>query len=97
MSSASSYHFVVAYDISSAKQRERVAILLSDYGLRVQKSLFECNLVLSEKKSLFAKLESMWINGDSLRVYYLCVSCLRKRTVLGKKHPCEDNEHLIFI
>jgi CRISPR-associated protein Cas2 len=37
-------HFVIAYDIEQDRRRNKVMSALKDYGLRVQYSVFECDL-----------------------------------------------------
>ena len=35
---------IVAYDISNPKRLRRVALACLDYGIRIEKSVFECDL-----------------------------------------------------
>ena len=35
---------LIAYDIASDKRLRRVARICEDYGIRVEKSVFECDL-----------------------------------------------------
>ena len=60
--------YVVAYDISSDKRRNRVSKFLLGYGVRVQYSVFECELDRYELMELMEALESM-IDEDEDRVY----------------------------
>lgn len=76
--------FVVAYDIADDKRRLAVAKTLSDYGIRVQYSVFECNLRKEDYLRLRYKLEKI-INReqDSLIFYHQCCRCSSKVERLG--------------
>ena len=65
--------------------RSRVSKILKEYGLRVQKSVFECSDINEEK---FLKLKDR-LEGcidsteDTIRYYFLCNGCLRKMEYSG--------------
>ncbi len=64
---------VVCYDISDDRSRLAVAHLLMGYGIRVQKSVFECCVdTLGEIGRIRSLLEPLLGEGDSLRIYTLC-------------------------
>lgn len=71
--------FLICFDISDDKVRYRVVKALKGYGIRVQKSVFECS-DLTEKR--FLKLKD-YLEGlidettDSVRYYRLCRNCLK--------------------
>ena len=77
--------YLVCFDIVDDRTRTRAARLLKEYGVRVQKSVFECSL-LSEKRFLKMRnrLEGM-INSteDTLRYYFVCKECLGKMEYSG--------------
>jgi len=45
---------VIAYDITDDRRRERVSTFLEDYGLRVNYSVFECELEGEEFAQVWA-------------------------------------------
>lgn len=64
---------VVCYDVSNDRSRLSITHALMGYGVRVQKSVFECLIENpGEIKKLLSQLESYLDEGDSLRVYYFC-------------------------
>ncbi len=48
--------YLVCYDICDDKRLRRVADLCSDFGVRLQYSVFECDLSAAEKVSMETKL-----------------------------------------
>ena len=71
--------FLVAYDITSPQRLRRVAKLCEDYGARVQKSVFECDLEPTQFERMWTELCNE-IDGDEdfLVAYPLCRSCSAK-------------------
>ena len=64
---------LVCYDIPDTRRRNRVARLLEEFGERVQKSVFECDLDTSRQARLRRKLTAMIVpSEDKLRFYPLC-------------------------
>lgn len=62
-------YIVVAYDISDNARRFRISRHLEGYGLRVQYSVFECELEEKHLRRLVSELERMMEPGDGLRIY----------------------------
>lgn len=68
---------VVTYDVSTEtkegrKRLRRVAQACQDFGVRVQKSVFECSVGAAEWVSLRARLlDELDQREDSLRFYFL--------------------------
>jgi len=50
---------LIAYDIANPKRLRRVCAICKDYGVRIQKSLFECWLEDADFESLWTKLEAV--------------------------------------
>ena len=79
--------YLVSYDISEDKLRNKVAKELKNYGIRVQYSVFECNLTSKRYQELYQKLVKL-VSGqaeDSIRVYYICAGCQEKMSCIGNK------------
>jgi CRISPR-associated endonuclease Cas2 len=68
--------WMVTYDIGDDRCRRKVEQVLSAFGERVQRSVFECRLTVDEAKFYFARLAGM-LNAetDSLRAYPFCAAC----------------------
>lgn len=76
--------YLVCFDISDNKIRNRVGKYLGAFGNRVQRSVFEVELqdqaaLLYVKNKLGDWLES----GDNLRFYPLCQNCRDNALVCG--------------
>ena len=68
--------YVVCYDISDDKVRERIAKVLLKYGNRVQYSVFEVMLKSqSELNILLYKLRKVADENTDIRLYRLCENC----------------------
>lgn len=79
---------VVVYDIPDNKRRTKLATFLEGYGRRVQKSVFECFLALSEMKALYSKVEQrINVDEDNVRFYWISSQALAKTLTLGSQSP----------
>lgn len=76
--------YLVCYDIVSNTRRNKVSKLLEAYGLRVQKSVFEC--ILDEKQyQALSKLLMRLVNKkeDQIRFYPMSAHNRCKVAVVG--------------
>lgn len=93
---------LIAYDVSTVdragqKRLRRVARACEDYGVRVQKSLFECRLGKTEWAVLRNRLlEEIDPKQDSLRIYHLNEDAKNKTEHHGHKKPVDLNAPLIL-
>lgn len=80
---------VVTYDISDDRNRRRVFRTLESYGAWQQYSVFEVEVSKTARVELEDELESHIepSDGDRIRVYRLCKSCLEDTTDLGMQPP----------
>ena len=51
-------HMIVTYDIADPKRLRRIAKLMQDYGIRVQKSIFELNVNQTTVRAMKYRIES---------------------------------------
>jgi len=86
----------VAYDVSSDANRRRVYRTLQRYGAWKQYSVFELDVSKTERVELEDELESHIepADGDQIRIYRLCSSCLENTTDLGAEPPEEQSNVL---
>jgi CRISPR-associated protein Cas2 len=93
---------VVSYDVStkteSGKKRLRkVAETCLDYGVRVQDSLFECNVEPAQWEVLKNQLLSIYKKEeDSLRFYFLGSNWRRRLEHYGKQINMNIDDLLII-
>ncbi len=92
---------IVAYDVSTVeaagrRRLRRVAQACKDYGTRVQKSVFECQLGQQEWVQLRARLlEEYKEEEDSLRFYFLDEAAVGRTEHHGMAKPVDLTEPLI--
>ncbi|MHA1342106.1 MAG: CRISPR-associated endonuclease Cas2 [Promethearchaeota archaeon] len=77
--------YVLVYDISDQKKLRNVAKICENYLTRVQKSVFEGELTKSELFKLYNKLKNEIDSDDSLFIYFIPSSAIKKKIILGKK------------
>ena len=93
---------LIAYDVSTAnklgqKRLRRVARACEDYGVRVQKSLFECQVCKAEWAVLRNRLlKAVDLKQDSLRFYYLDKDARKKTEHHGIKEPVDFDAPLVL-
>jgi CRISPR-associated protein Cas2 len=77
-------HFVIAYDIETDRRRNKVMSALKDYGLRVQYSVFECDLTAARLGELRGRLEPLIDRRkDKIHIYPMCDACFFRSESLG--------------
>ena len=78
-------HCILAsYDISDRKRLIKVGKIMKDYGERVLKSVFECNLSESRFEDMKKRIEdTIDHTEDSVRYYFVCGKCVGKVEVSG--------------
>jgi CRISPR-associated protein Cas2 len=87
---------LVTYDVSTMtaegqRRLRRVARACEDYGQRVQKSVFECQVGATEWALLRQRLlGEVNLNEDSLRVYFLDVGTPIEHYGVGVPRDLED-------
>ncbi len=91
-------HVIVTYDIHDPKRLVRVSKIMKDYGVRVLKSVFECNIsedVFSRMKNrIDGEIEDM---EDSVRFYFICGKCIGNVETSGTGKPFHEDEDLAII
>lgn len=90
--------YLVAYDIPSQKRRTRLANRLEDFGVRVQKSVFECELTSDLLRELRRGIVSLIdVEEDNVRIYSLCRECAGHIDALGTAHFLEGDLDLVAV
>ncbi len=87
--------YVIAYDISNQRERNRVSKILCGYGFRVQKSVFECSLSAGGKAKLEEELEQLDLQSGFLHIYHLNKQA--KRSEIGKAPPSPDSGFAFIV
>lgn len=63
--------YLVVYDITKQRERNRVSNLLEGYGQRLQKSVFECRLTHSGRERLLRRLDALDLTSGFVLVVRL--------------------------
>ncbi|MGO9245923.1 MAG: CRISPR-associated endonuclease Cas2 [Verrucomicrobiia bacterium] len=93
---------LVTYDVSTVEKEgrrrlRRVAQACKDYGTRVQKSVFECQLGQKEWAQLRGRLlQEMDTGQDSLRFYFLDETAIKRTEHHGVAKPVDLTEPLML-
>lgn len=91
---------MVLFDISDSKKYRILIRILKSYGVRIQKSIFECQIKRTQLKDLLASLDRLMSSerfynpSDNIRLYKISGNC--EVTVYGtyEENIVEEN---IFI
>lgn len=79
-------HFVVAYDIVQDRRREKVMNTVKNFGLRVQYSVFECELTSRCAAQLLERLRALIDpRRDRVNMYPLCDACFFNSESIGRE------------
>ena len=93
--------YVVSYDITSDRRRNKIAKALEGYGTRIQYSVFECRLTEKKYKEMYRKLMQLMTDEEdgSIRIYSICGNCEGKIRTIGEipSQPERSAEHVIVI
>ena len=75
--------YLICYDIPDDRRRDRVSHLLEGYGLRIQKSVFECVLTPDQSDLLQRRLQiKRYLNPTEDQIRFYPMSPRHRRMVL---------------
>ncbi len=76
--------YMVCYDISDPKRLRRTAKILENFGIRVQKSFFQCEIEAERMAAMRDRiLEIVDTGRDYFFIYPLCENCSRRALTDG--------------
>lgn len=91
--------YVVAYDISDNRRRNKIGDVLLGYGKRVNYSVFEIQ-IKSESQKRALEHEVLTIlkpKEDSFRIYSVCQNCVEKSWSLGQEPAPFEQDAIYFF
>ena len=91
--------YLICYDITNDRRRDRVSRLLEGYGMRVQKSVFECVLTPDQYALLQKRFQTKRYlnpNEDQLRFYPMSPRHRKMVLLLGVQPPRQVDD-AVFI
>jgi CRISPR-associated protein Cas2 len=87
---------LVAYDIRHPRRLRRVAKVCEDYGLRVEYSVFECDLADEVFERFWSDLgDEIDADEDTILAYRICGSCVQRIVSLG--HATRPTNALLYM
>ncbi|PIP43128.1 MAG: CRISPR-associated endonuclease Cas2 [Deltaproteobacteria bacterium CG23_combo_of_CG06-09_8_20_14_all_60_8] len=91
-------HYLVVYDIADPKRLNRVAKIMKDYGVRVQKSKFEVDVSRAGFQEMSERILAVIEPAeDGVKFIPLCLSCRSKTEILGRGRFVDpDGEFLVL-
>ena len=89
--------YIFSYDITDTHRRNKISKVLERFGLRVQKSIFQCDVPPTKAHEIKSALQEVILEKeDSLLFYPVCNDCLGKARLIGSRTllQCESFEIL---
>jgi CRISPR-associated protein Cas2 len=75
---------LVVYDIANSRRLAKAARICEDYGVRVEYSVFECDLADEQFARFWGKLEKVIdVTKDRLIAYRICSACAERIQSIG--------------
>lgn len=88
---------LVVYDIPDNKRRTKLANFLEGYGRRVQYSVFECFLTLTQMQDLYEKVEKrVKPEEDNVRFYWISKDSASKTLTIGSQSPTPPPDYYVI-
>lgn len=89
---------VIAYDIADDRRRNGVSNLLADHGVRVNYSVFECELEGDELERLQGQLSQLIEDREDRIVFYrLCEGCRLRKSGMGLSRKNHGGERIVIL
>ncbi len=89
--------YVVCYDISDDRRRDRMARTLLDFGTRVQESVFVANLEDEQAERMRKRIGKVLSKeADRVHVFVVCAACERRTEVLGDGEVPSDPPFIVI-
>ncbi len=90
--------YLAIYDITDAKRLNKVANILQDYGVRIQKSVFELRLSTASRQLMEKRLRAvMDEQKDGIKLFPLCEACVDKKSGLENFSGWEETSPWIIL
>ena len=83
-------HYLLIYDIRDDKRLRKIAKVMEEYGVRVQKSVFEMEATENTLKLLKKRVQKIIKEEDYVVYFKLCEKDWQKREKYGKRVFVED-------
>ena len=89
--------FIVCYDIADDRRRDRMAVMLLNFGRRVQESVFVADLDTERASAMGQEIRKIVeAVEDCVHVFPLCSACWSKAEVVGLGELPADSEFYVL-
>lgn len=87
---------LITYDITDPKRLNNTRRFLKEFGLRTQKSVFECDIddVGIKRIRAYCK-DNLDLHSDSVRIYKICSRCIGKVSISGQGLKVTQLDYMI--
>ena len=86
-------NMIVAYDIADPQRLLKVAKIMEDYGVRVQKSIFEATLKGPIFQEMKERIERVIVpDEDGVKYFPVCEKCARTVEIIGQGEFTDPDE-----
>lgn len=89
-------YYLICYDVKETKQRTKLMKWLENFGVRVQKSVFEAYLQDDERERMIEGAKNYIEDYDSLRVYKLTKNAYKEKVVFGLSIDYKPYEDIVL-
>jgi CRISPR-associated protein Cas2 len=89
--------YLACYDVADDKERDRVATVLEGFGLRVQKSVFECRLTRSAAERMLTEIENLKMESGFLFLYKLGRDGRRRGVGILPQEPFAEERYSFVV
>ncbi|MBI4664156.1 MAG: CRISPR-associated endonuclease Cas2 [Verrucomicrobia bacterium] len=89
--------YVAVYDVTSDRERTRLAKVLEGFGLRVQYSAFELRLTPATRKTLLRRVEDLKLESGFLYLYRRAGNHDRAAVGQVPDDPLAETEHAFVV
>ncbi|MDZ4711304.1 MAG: CRISPR-associated endonuclease Cas2 [bacterium] len=89
--------YIISYDISNDKKREKIAKILLNHGVRMQLSYFECELTYKQLVEVSYKISKLINQGcDSIIYCPVCKRCYKDKKSYGVEYTIRELKSVII-
>lgn len=87
---------LITYDITEPKRLNNLRRFLKEFGLRTQKSVFECDIDEEAIRRIRSYCKtSLDLSSDSVRIYRICSRCINRVIISGQGLKVIQLEYMI--
>jgi len=91
-------NMIVAYDIADPKRLRKIAKIMKDYGVRVQKSIFEVAVTETSFREMRRRAEAILEPlVDGVKYFPLCERCSDTLVTLGLCAVLPDESTVLVV